>query len=64
MNQILFLSPTTVTESTEFVVSSCYNQECFTYDKEETMRIAAKLLREDIVTKLDDISDLSWPPTL
>ena len=59
MDQILFFSPTTGTQSTEFVVSSCYNQECFTYDKEETIRMAAKLLRKDIVKKLDDVSDLS-----
>ena len=26
--------------------------------------MAAKLLLEDIVKKLDDVSDLSWPPTL
>ena len=46
------------------MVSSCYNQECFTYDKEETTRMASKLFREDIATKLDDVSALSWPPTL
>ena len=50
--------------SLQFVVSSCYNQECFTYDKEETTRMASKLFREDIATKLDDVSALSWPPTL
>ena len=38
--------------------------KCFTYDKEEAIRMAAKLLREDIVKKLDDVSNLSWPPTL
>ena len=64
MDQMLFLFPTTRTQSTEFVISSCYNQECFTCDKEETIRMAAKLLWEDIVKKLDDVSDLSWPPTL
>ena len=26
--------------------------------------MAAKILREDIVQKLDDVSYLSWPPTL
>ena len=46
------------------MVSSCYNHECFIYDKEETILMAAKLLLEDIVKKLDDVSDLSWPPTL
>ena len=45
MDQILILSSTTGTQSTEFVVSSCYNQECFAYDKEEAIRMAAKLLR-------------------
>ena len=64
MDQMLFLFPTTRTQSTEFVISSCYNQECFTCDKEETIRMTAKLLWEDIVKKLDDVSDLSWPPTL
>ena len=49
MNQNLFPSPTTRIQSKEFVVSSCYNQECFTYDKEETIQMAAKLLQEDIV---------------
>ena len=48
MNQNLFPSPTTRIQSKEFVVSSCYNQECFTYDKEETIQMAAKLLQEDI----------------
>ena len=48
MDQILFLSPTTGTQPTEFVVSSCYNHEYFTYDKEETIRMATKLLREGI----------------
>ena len=35
MDQILFLSPSTGTQFRELVVSSRYNQECFTYDKEE-----------------------------
>ena len=57
MDQILFLSLTIRTKS-------CYSQECFTYDKKEKIQTAARLLGKDIVKKLDDNSDLSWPATL